>query len=46
LDDIASDGLALVKDIRLIWTITIIGHKLLASSIRNPMHIINCAKWV
>lgn len=44
LDDISSDGLALVKDIRLILDNYHFHSKIIASSIRSPMHIINCAK--
>lgn len=44
LDDIASDGLALVKDIRLILDNYHYRSQIIASSIRSPMHIINCAK--
>ena len=44
LDDIASDGLALVRDIRLILDNYHYKSQIIASSIRNPMHIINCAK--
>lgn len=44
LDDISSDGLTVVKDIRLILNNYHFHSQIIASSIRSPMHIINCAK--
>lgn len=44
LDDISSDGLNLISDIRLIYDNYGYETEILAASIRNPMHIINCAK--
>lgn len=44
LDDISSDGLQLIKDIRLIFDNYLTETEILAASIRNPAHIISCAK--
>ncbi|MDL2265855.1 fructose-6-phosphate aldolase [Parabacteroides sp. OttesenSCG-928-G07] len=44
LDDISSDGLILIEDIRLIYDNYGFETQILAASIRNSMHIINCAK--
>ena len=44
LDDISSDGLALVEEIRLILDNYHYRSQIIAASVRNPMHIINCAK--
>jgi len=44
LDDISSDGLKLVEDIRLIYDNYIYDTEILAASIRSPMHIIECSK--
>lgn len=44
LDDVSSDGLSLVEDIRLILDNYNYHSQIIASSIRSPMHIINCAK--
>lgn len=44
LDDISIDGLELIADIRQIFDNYGIETQILAASIRNPMHIINCAK--
>lgn len=44
LDDISVDSLKLIEDIRLIFDNYMYGTEILAASIRNPMHIINCAK--
>jgi transaldolase len=44
LDDISTDGLELIADIRLIYDNYGFETKILAASIRHTMHIINCAK--
>lgn len=44
LDDISTDGLKLIKDIRLIFNNYNYNTEILAASIRHPMHIVNCAK--
>lgn len=44
LDDITTDSLSLIEDIRLIFDNYRYETQILAASIRNPMHIINCAK--
>ena len=44
LDDIATDSMNLIEDIRLIYDNYLFETKILAASIRNPMHIVNCAK--
>lgn len=44
LDDVATDGLTLIEDIRLIYDNYGYTTQILAASVRHPMHIINCAK--
>lgn len=44
LDDISTDGLQLIEDIRLIFDNYAYETQILAASVRTPMHIINCAK--
>ena len=44
LDDISTDGLALIEDIRIIFDNYSYDTEILAASIRHSMHIINCAK--
>lgn len=44
LDDISTDSLSLIEDIRLIFDNYDYKTQILAASIRSPMHIINCAK--
>lgn len=44
LDDISTDGLGLIEEIRLIYDNYLYDTQILAASIRNSMHIINCAK--
>ena len=44
LDDISTDGLTLIEDIRLIYDNYGYDTQILAASVRHPMHIINCAK--
>ncbi len=44
LDDISTDGLQLIRDIRLIYNNYNFKTQILAASVRHPMHIIECAK--
>jgi len=44
LDDISTDGLQLIEDIRLIFDNYEYDTEILAASIRSPLHIVNCAK--
>ncbi|MFT5969593.1 MAG: transaldolase [Flavobacteriales bacterium] len=44
LDDISTDGLTLIDDIRLIFDNYAFPTQILAASIRHTMHIIDCAK--
>ena len=44
LDDISTDGLGLIQEIRDIYDNYNFGTKILAASIRHTMHIIDCAK--
>jgi transaldolase len=44
LDDISSDGINLIKQIRLIYNNYKYKTEILAASIRHQMHIIDCAK--
>ena len=43
LDDIATDGMQLIKDILQIYDNYDYGTEVLAASIRHPMHIVDCA---
>ena len=44
LDDISTDGLDLIESIRIIFDNYDFGTKILAASVRHPMHIIQCAE--
>ena len=44
LDDISTDGLDLIEDIRLIYDNYGYETEILAASVRHTMHIVNCAK--
>ena len=44
LDDISTDGLQLIEEIRLIYDNYGFETEILAASIRHTMHVINCAK--
>lgn len=44
LDDVSTDGLALIEEIRLIYDNYGFDTEILAASIRHPMHIIDCAR--
>lgn len=44
LDDVSTDGLNLIEEIRLIYDNYGFNTQILAASIRSSMHIVNCAK--
>lgn len=44
LDDVSTDGLQLIEDMRVIYDNYLFETQILAASIRHPMHIIECAK--
>lgn len=44
LDDISTDGMNLIEEIRLIYDNYLFDTQILAASIRHTMHIVNCAK--
>ena len=44
LDDISTDGLQLIQEIRLIYDNYGFETEILAASIRHTMHVVNCAK--
>ena len=44
IDDISSNGIELISDIRMIFDNYSFETEILAASIRGPMHIIDCAK--
>lgn len=44
LDDVSTDGMNLIEDIRLIYDNYGYATEILAASVRTPMHILNCAK--
>ena len=44
LDDVSTDGLALIEEIRLIFDNYGYETEILAASVRHTMHVINCAK--
>jgi transaldolase len=44
LDDVSTDGLQLIEDIRVIYDNYGYDTEILAASVRHPMHIIECAK--
>lgn len=44
LDDVSTDGLTLIEDIRIIYDNYGYETQILAASVRHPMHIIDCAK--
>lgn len=44
LDDISMDGLNLIEEIRLVYDNYLYDTQILAASIRNTMHVVNCAK--
>ena len=44
LDDVSTDGLRLIEDIRLIYDNYGYETQILAASIRHPMHIVECAR--
>ncbi len=44
MDDVSTDGMNLIEDIRLIYDNYGYATEILAASVRTPMHILNCAK--
>lgn len=44
LDDISFDGITLIKDISEIFRVFNIKTEIIAASVRNPIHVIECAK--
>ena len=44
MDDISTDGLGLISDIRLIYDNYGFETEILAASVRHTMHVIDCAK--
>tara|TARA_R110000868_G_scaffold83296_1_gene235153 strand:+ start:209 stop:862 length:654 start_codon:yes stop_codon:yes gene_type:complete len=44
LDDVSTDGINLIDEIRTIFDNYLFDTEILAASIRHPMHIIDCAK--
>ena len=44
LDDVSTDGLELIEDIRLVYDNYAFETEILAASVRHTMHIVNCAK--
>lgn len=44
LDDISTDGLQLIEDIRLIYDNYGFQTQILAASVRHTMHVVNCAR--
>jgi transaldolase len=44
LDDVSTDGLRLIEDIRMIYDNYGYETQILAASVRHPMHIVNCAQ--
>ena len=44
LDDVSTDGLALIEDMRMIYDNYGYETEILAASVRHPMHIIECAR--
>jgi len=44
LDDILTDGLNLIDEIRMIYDNYAFETQILAASVRNTMHVVNCAK--
>lgn len=44
LDDVSTDGMSLIKEMVTIYTNYAFDTQILAASIRNPLHIVKCAK--
>lgn len=44
LDDVSTDGMALIEQMRIIYDNYGFDTEILAASIRNPMHIVHCAE--
>lgn len=44
LDDVSTDGLNLIEEIRLVYDNYLYETQILAASVRHTMHVVNCAK--
>lgn len=44
LDDVGTEGLQVIRDVREIWDKQGLASLILAASIRHPLHIVDCAK--
>ena len=44
IDDISWDGMQLIRDIAEIYSVQLYDTEILAASVRNPLHIVDCAK--
>ncbi|MBN9400544.1 MAG: fructose-6-phosphate aldolase ['Candidatus Kapabacteria' thiocyanatum] len=44
LDDISTDGIQAVRDTAEIWDVQGLESQIIAASIRNPLHLLECAK--
>lgn len=44
LDDISTDGMNLIEEIRIVYDNYLFDTQILAASVRHTMHIVNCAK--
>lgn len=44
LDDISTDGIQVVRDTAEIWDVQGLESQIIAASIRNPLHLLECAK--
>ena len=44
LDDISTDGMNLIEEIRIVYDNYLFETQILAASVRHTMHIVNCAK--
>lgn len=44
MDDISTDGLNLIEEIRLVYDNYMFETEILAASVRHTMHIVDCAK--
>lgn len=44
LDDVSTDSLTLIEDMRIVYDNYLFETQILAASVRHPMHIVECAK--
>lgn len=44
IDDISWDGISLIRDIKKIFDLSNSSCRIIAASIRNPIHVVDCAK--